>query len=251
LVEVTPGLCGRLTEYLPDLEIQLASRLDHYLYSTGTSTRRGKRGSLSKVVRASIRLISTQHLSSDSVATSPKRRIRFLDGYFQHSTWYENQVSTICSELYSNRPANLPLELANVSAIHLRRSDYVRLGWVLTWAYYESVIESIQDSPSITTVLVLSDDQLVENLFSESMRRKGFAIFPNDEVHPRSARRDLYLLSAAESIYMSNSTFSWWAAQLGAFRMATLDRRIFCPGSWLPNGTGNSVIDPTWSRLSD
>ena len=249
LVEMNPGLYSRLATYVGNIDIPLAGRRTHHLISSrlvGESTRIS---SASKIASYLIPPICIEELEFDApIPNVINLRTRVLNGYFQNQEWYYSQTEKICSAIESNRPARIPQSLDGVVGVHLRRSDYVRLGWDLSESYYLEVLNKIR-STGRENVIVVSDDQLTESLFITRLRAIGFNSVEKNKFMPSSALRDFYLLSASEHIYMSNSTFSWWSAKLHDHIRPNANDQIHCPDRWLPDGRGENLIAEGWDLI--
>jgi hypothetical protein len=135
----------------------------------------------------------------------PKVR-NLIDSLFLSSTseWFGNCLSDM-------------LEQPTIS-VHIRRGDYLNLQdsfGVLSTEYYQSAINFTLKNSFIqyARVLVFSDDfVLAKKLFSniEISLPIQFAESPDD--YPEES---LMLMSKSDALVISNSSFSWWAAQLG------------------------------------
>ena len=250
LLERTAGLYERAQQYIGDIELRRASSIDSYIYSDQLENGSVSHSRFVRLLARGVRLVSTQTTAFDEVRPDRlKRRSRFLDGYFQHPSWYSSEVSRVTEQLRLNRPSDLPESLNGVAGIHIRRSDYVRLGWELPNSFYREVSARIGDCSEISSAIVASDDQLVEELFSERLRSTGLNVIDKAQFGAPGARRDFYLLSASEQFFMSNSTFSWWSAKLHQQSRSHKDGQIHCPEPWLPSGRGSHLIDATWDAI--
>lgn len=135
----------------------------------------------------------------------PKVR-SFMDSLYLSSTseWFDKCSSEM-------------LEFPTIS-VHIRRGDYNDLKesfGILSSEYYQSAINfTLKNSPiQYARVLVFSDDfVLAKKLFSniEISLPIQFAESPDD--YPEES---LLLMSKSDALVISNSSFSWWAAQLG------------------------------------
>jgi len=119
-------------------------------------------------------------------------------------------------------------ERCKILIIHIRLKDYLEIGSEelggkglhLPFAYYQKALEELKIDDN-TKVLVISDDiQYVKQNFKLSV---PFSIEENHFII------DFLLLVNANSIIISNSTFSWW----GAFLNTREDLRVIAPEFWL------------------
>lgn len=251
LIEMTPGLFGRLKQYIGEVEIPLASEFQHQIFASSRSEWEAPKRQFAKACRYVFRPLLVETIPAFDGIPHPIRRLtHVLDGYFQHPDWYRGQVARICAELVQTRPTSLPEELPGVVAVHLRRSDYVRQGWDLKPAFYRAVVDRINSLQGVERVMILSDDAMVEELFALRVQASGLTVVDKGAFGPPSARRDFYLLAASQTLFLSNSTFSWWAAQLRSYNDPGKSRFVYCPKPWMPDGSGQFLHDPSWFEIN-
>ena len=95
--------------------------------------------------------------------------------------------------------------LFNSCAVHVRRTDYVKLGHELDLSYYESAIEGIKERNKDIEWFIFSDDiEWCEQYLP--IRNRTFCHFHDYQ--------DLWLMTHAKHIIMANSTFSFWGQYL-------------------------------------
>jgi hypothetical protein len=146
-------------------------------------------------------------------------------GYFQTYKYLEqpevrNLIDSLflssTSEWFGKSLSDMQ-ELPTVS-VHIRRGDYMNLQdtfGILSSDYYDSAIKFTLENSSTkyARVLVFSDDfVLAKQLFSnlEISLPVQFAESPEN-----SPEETLMLMAQSDALIISNSSFSWWAAQLG------------------------------------
>ena len=134
-----------------------------------------------------------------------------LDGYmqseryFSHCKYLIKHLFKIDGRKYLDKP---------YSVIHVRGGDYIgnQCHDVLTSKYWEHAISLLtRDS-----IIVVTDD--VD--YASKIFGNRYPITSNSVI------QDLYTITQAESIAMSNSTFSWWGAWLSDAK------RIIAPEQW-------------------
>jgi len=175
-------------------------------------------------------------------------------GYFQTYRYLDHpKVRNLIDSLYlgstsdwfdecSSEMLNLP-----TISVHIRRGDYMNLKdsfGVLSEEYYNSAIRFILENSSTkyARVLVFSDDiavakQLVCNL--ETSLPVQFAEPPKN-----NPDESLMLMSQSDALIISNSSFSWWAAQLG-----NKSKFVVCPSKWFRDMLDPEGLIPTeWHR---
>ena len=167
--------------------------------------------------------------TSSSVGYDPALETRVLEdsifGYFQTYKYLEHpEVRKIVDSLFLDsvsewydKCSSEMLEIPTIS-VHIRRGDYINVKdsfGVLSCSYYNSAINSMLENSSINyaRVLVFSDDiDAAKQIFGQLdiSLPVQFAQPPQD-----SPEETLLLMSKSDALVISNSTFSWWAAQLG------------------------------------
>ena len=100
--------------------------------------------------------------------------------------------------------------------IHVRRGDYVKLGWDLGLDYYKRAMDFIKSKREKPRFYVFTDDvEYCENNF------------PDCRIISIGAIEDFYLMTKCGYNIIANSTFSWWAALLNYRR-----RGLIQPIDW-------------------
>jgi hypothetical protein len=115
-----------------------------------------------------------------------------------------------------------------VAVIHIRLKDYLEIGTEelggkglqLPLDYYQKALEQAEIDDN-TKILVVSDD--IQYVKQNLKLSKPFSIEENHFII------DFLLLMNANSLIISNSTFSWW----GAFLNTRQDLKVIAPEYWL------------------
>lgn len=175
-----------------------------------------------------------------------------IEGYFSDFSFFDGvprEFQTLKLKNASNAFDELSAQTRNqrTLAIHHRLGDFTELGssvGILSSEFYKEALDLAGDS-KMKKILVFSNDP--EN--SKSLFRNwGIGdsriswIGPEDLPDPAET---LLLMSMANSIICSNSTFSYWAAKLSStddtsifypkeFRRDNLANVLNIPGNWKP-----------------
>lgn len=157
-----------------------------------------------------------------------------LRGYFQNQRY----VSTIPA-LRSPLPVR-----SNTVGVHVRRGDYAQLAGIfrpLSADYYAKAAGTACAAASARAIVVCSDDM--------AWARQNFRAPPGVTVEFSRCTRDVddfKLLASCTALVMSNSSFSWWAAQYNK-------SVVVCPWPWFtPGGTHDAwndraaLVRPGW-----
>lgn len=161
-------------------------------------------------------------------ANQPRARI-VLDGWFQHYEYYRPHRERIRQWLAFADDLPAP-ETVPDTVVHVRRRDYVAIGWALPFSFYEEALGRLAPTGR---VWILTDDPGDPFFRRFAPWRPLFST--------GTALEDLRFMSAARRIVMSQSTFSWWATFLGD------PEEVICPmpsfGTWAPTGDDVSMIE--------
>ncbi len=167
------------------------------------------------------------------------RRCIYMDGYFQHPSWYSDSLAAVKERLVARAPDWVATAVRNREvpgiALHVRRGDYEQAGWTLPLSYYDSAVARIAPRAG-TSFVVCSDDADVERRVSAALRTRGLVPFTGEAmVADRTATGDFWKFALGRHAVVSNSTFAWWAAAAGDVLHASDPGRIVCiPDPWLP-----------------
>lgn len=107
----------------------------------------------------------------------------------------------------------------NSCAIHVRRTDYLKLGWELDMGYYVRAIDTIREHYPDTVFYLFSD---APNWATYNLPQIGALV-----IHS-STLDDFYLISKCKNNIIANSSFSFWAAYLNE----NPEKMIIYPAEW-------------------
>lgn len=150
-----------------------------------------------------------------------------LRGYFQNSNSVIENYKSYSLELDSWLEASVTSstkDIVNVShnfnAVHIRRGDFENsksTTGILSFGYFTKLI-----NPSLRTIVVTDDTLAVPKI--KASFPAALVLGPK-EIAPPDA---MYVLVNANYLITSNSTFSWWAAVIGADKI----QNISMPKPW-------------------
>lgn len=207
-----------LSRIFPDIEIQEASAKELRPFGIIAGWRR-----LSKICRlfkqrAYIRQVYETRYPVDE-------RVWKLDvkkNYYFQGTWHNYDYSEILPRLRKMFCFAMPtidtcsiwlqeIETENSVAIHIRRGDFVKLGYAIcTEEYYKRAIEIIEARVANPFYFIFSDDtEYAKQLFA-SLENKEIVVGNTGA----NSYLDMYLMSKCKHNIMANSTFSYWPALL-------------------------------------
>lgn len=136
------------------------------------------------------------------IITRPLR----INGLFQKASLYLNHRSDIRGRwIKIDSSIQIPEHPAKSDlVIHVRRGDYLLHNWGAPFSFYEEAIEST----TIDRVLIVTDDP--HDPFLNRFQKYKPSIICSHYLY------DFSLLTQANKIIMSPSTFSWWGAFLSS-----------------------------------
>jgi len=184
----------------------------------------------------------------------------YFEGYFQSEKYLEGiedkirhdfeflEFKRADGEISEADEHNLKLckeieSCENSVCIHIRRGDYVNLGWQLDFEYYKRAIKFIKerlDNP-VFFIFGCESADFIEDNFNDkaSFRFAGEINSKNKEDW-----KDMKLMSLCHHAIIANSTFSWWAAYLNKNK----DKIIIAPTPWLYGK--DDIICRGWEKIS-
>lgn len=139
----------------------------------------------------------------------------FIGGYWQSEKYFKDSLQEIKRDLKPRELSSQDIELIKrieaekAICLHIRRGDYVGTPYhVCSVDYYNKAVACMRKQLS-GTIFVFSDD--IE-WAKENVKIPGRHYY----VENRNADYiELYMMSRCHSFIISNSTFSWWAQELG------------------------------------
>jgi hypothetical protein len=133
-----------------------------------------------------------------------------------------------------------------VIGVHVRRGDYRDYSDVfglLSGEYYAKAIKGIMNSIKDAEVWLFSDQPTEVFMEFKEIGLKIDFIVPTSELN---AAETLKLMSQCHGLVTANSTFSWWAANLGHIPLVVSPSPWFrSEGNWLRE---KDLIPPNWMR---
>lgn len=175
-------------------------------------------------------------------------------GYFQNHLYFKPIEQAIRKELDTSQ---LGLEVGHETlaaklrdplsvAVHVRRTDYLLNTDLASLGldYYHRAMEKIRDEIENPRFYIFSDDpEWCSSVFKEP------DVFVTLHSDPFSPLTDLHLMSLASHHIIANSSYSWWAAWLGAKN----NQRVLMPDTWFKQGIKAPVSEKaadSWELIS-
>jgi hypothetical protein len=185
--------------------------------------------------KTSRRLLDFIYLEEDPRKSNSKktRRRRFISGYFQNSSYFEEGFENLLSEISpilksvqrtTRNRVNLP---ANYSVIHIRTGDY----FAFENKNSRNFIGSLSDEYFLSArnfvksefvILVTENQEVIHGL--TSLLKPELVL----DKKVLNAWETLSIMAHASEVVIANSTLSWWGGRLAQSKGAT----IYMPSAW-------------------
>lgn len=168
-----------------------------------------------------------------------------MRGYFEETGLVRTERDHVRSELLPafERLAQKRPRFGEYSALHVRRGDYVANAVArdkfgpCTLGYYRAAAAAM---PADLPLVVCTDDRAwVEAKLLPLLVGRDVEVFDG-----LSHFDDLLALASGRHIAISNSSFSWWAAQIGD------PQTVVVPVPWDRDERTHYFCDPGWIYLS-
>ena len=176
---------------------------------------------------------------------SSKKKILFLDGYFNQKWTYPtlknafSQLKLMPIELDKNY-----LQICNNDVvIHLRGNDFLKIADlnICNFEYYKNSI-SYAISKGYRSFKLISEDQKYGNEILNEIK-KSFINLKISMLNPNTIKNDFNLIRSSKLAILSNSTFSWWASFLSISKkefivpenFSLLEKRVILPNETIVN----------------
>jgi Glycosyl transferase family 11 len=168
-------------------------------------------------------------------------------GHFQSELYFKAQAEAIRS-LFQVKPRFVKafrqkyhsLLKTPYICVHIRQADYLDCGWASPFEFYASCLNQIENLAHYKIVFVSDAPEAAKAHFGHLKN----ALF---EENPHII--DFLLLSHADVVMISNSSFSWWAAWLNR----KPDKKVFAPKYWFgfKEAIENppEVMPPDWIQI--
>jgi hypothetical protein len=172
-----------------------------------------------------------------------------LDGYWQSERYFAEFTDTLRREITVRNPVSgenqqwydLISDTGSVS-IHVRRGDYVDLGWALPPTYYRNALDRIHCTSDATNLFFFSDDMdwVQDNREELVPDHRDYDVHYVECNDGETAHEDLRLMRACDHHVVANSSFSWW----GAWLDDSETKHVVAPDYWVHDSVNNLDIVP-------
>ena len=178
-------------------------------------------------------------------------RIRFYNAYFQSYYYFEN--SNILKLTESQKllrfmprfPLSQKIATKNSIGVHIRRGDYLipknHYFGVLSIDYYLNALNKLISSGYYESIYLFSDSEIDEKFVTTIQNSfKDINIVDMTLSKSMSDIETFLCFNLFPACVISNSTFSWWGAFLGA-----AEKTVIAPDKWFRSRCDPALINPT------
>lgn len=166
-----------------------------------------------------------------------------LFGFWQNTSYFDNYLLDLKTQFQPNYNIDISVRILwdqiikkESIGVHVRRGDFVNLGWDKGLEYYIKGMEWIQSQKEKCRFYIFTDDKLwVREQFPMC---KDVTII--DISTETSEIDEFFLLSSCKHQIISESTFGWWAAYLNTNK----DKLIV-----IPHEAKGQIFNERWHRM--
>jgi hypothetical protein len=173
-------------------------------------------------------ILAGQRIDLDGTLADRSARRLVLDGWFQRHEYYRPHRAKIREWLAFDPSIHVPDRRPDV-VVHVRRTDFVQLGWALPFSYYAEALQRLL--PKGGNVWIVTDDNRDPFFGNFARWRPTF--------YSGTALEQMLFMTKARRLVMSQSTFSWWSTFLGD------PDEVVCPlpsfGAWSEQGEASEA----------
>ncbi len=170
-------------------------------------------------------------------------------GYFQSYRYFDEYRQEIIAQFQPN--FRLSAEISALiqtiedadyaTSIHIRRGDYVGIGWGISDAYYAEAIRTVLQTHPDTSFFVFSDDIAYAK---QILKDVTAPVYYAEHPHKVPSFEDIWAMSKCDSNIIANSTFSFWGAYLNTHATKT----VYAPSAVL--ALNEDILPESWNIIS-
>lgn len=203
-----------LTHFMGKLPVASASKIRHV---SGIYWGRIK---IPKFIRPFFSRIYKEETEKNYVCHTDFMNVKgdaFFAGTFAHASYFDTYRKEILKDFTLKTPLTQPnkemlkkIKSCPAVSIHIRRGDYVKLGWVCGLDFYYNAMAQIKKQIKNPHFFIFSDDI---SWVRENLKITDTHTFV-DINDGDTGYFDMELMKNCQHNIIANSTFSWWAAYL-------------------------------------
>lgn len=179
-------------------------------------------------------------------------KYRYFSGYFQNEKYFKNIRERLIKDyelppLRENDEYNKNLlseinSVENPVFIHVRRDDYIKLGYSISLEYYQKAVRYIKEHVENPTFFVFcaEDTDYIKNEFNIGTE---FKLIGEKNKTRETFYENMRLMKACKHGIIANSSYSWWAAWLNDYE----NKIVIAPTPWMNNN--DDIICESWIKI--
>lgn len=179
-------------------------------------------------------IITEKELKYHRITVDQAKSFHVLEGYWQSPRYFDHYRDELVAQFVpcfalSERTNRLLERIKNAQypvALHVRRGDYVNIGWTLPMSYYDAAIRETDARHSDATFFVFSDDI---PFVKTHLNVKGHQVEYVEPCKEAKPFEDIWAMSRCAANIIANSSFSWW----GAYLNPHADKLVIAPKQML------------------
>lgn len=170
-----------------------------------------------------------------------KKKYNRFSGYWQNQKYLKGQKNYLLNSLEKNSLFNLNLNSPNQKTlIHIRKTDYVKLGEELPESYYKNAINEISRKEKLFKYDIFTDEKILAS--TSELYKNAENIYLNSEENPIIT---LSKMMNYKNYIIANSTFSL----LPAYLSYSSDSIVIYPKPWYKYSQYNPPVKISWKEV--
>ncbi len=179
-------------------------------------------------------------------------KYNYFSGYFQNEKYFKTIRNRLIKdfklpELRNDDDYNKQLldeinSSNNPVFIHVRRDDYIKLGYSISLEYYKKAVQYIKEHVENPTFFVFcaEDTEYIKNEFDIGV---DFKLIGEKNKTRETFFENMRLMKACKHAIIANSSYSWWAAWLNDYK----EKIVIAPSPWMNDN--DDIICEDWIKI--
>ena len=179
-------------------------------------------------------------------------KYNYFSGYFQNEKYFKHLKQRLINDFelpplkeddeYNKNLLNEIRNSSNPVFIHVRRDDYIKLGYSISLDYYKNAVRYIKEHVENPTFFVFcaEDVDYIKNEFSIGC---DFKLIGEKNKTRETFFENMRLMKACKHAIIANSSYSWWSAWLSLNE----DKIVIAPSPWMNNN--DNIICDNWVKI--
>lgn len=231
---------------LKDFELKEASKYSKFLHKF---IQNFYYSDLAKKLNINTKFEYSRYLKMGDDFLSIDQKRYYFNDYWKDIQIVENSADYIKESLQKNiqfKKALSSQKDKNLVMLHVRRGDYIKLGWDLGSFYYENSIHKLLSKNKNLKFHIFTDDKnwVLKQDFSKNVDEIFFQQFSSDnlkETHDTFSAMLMY-----KNFIISNSSYSFWAA----FLSSDSESLVTVPNPWFNNKQHPVLKKTNWYEVN-